>query len=401
MKHFILLLVLHCSICFSQNASDSIDYENTFADFHSSTISTHPFGVFISRISPDFQLEPSRKVSVSLNISSGNVWLPYVKAYIPINEADREAMRKLVWHVREGNFDAINTPSHTTDMMADGTIRLYQLKFKIPISSKTEFMINTRMFSLDPGNLPYSTLTSDQFIEWFHSHLMGGDDPFARKVYGYNHVSIHFKDQNGNVFQMHNGDFLFTGIDLSCYYYPDFKSFEKRNFYTSFGLQLGINVNDVNPSVDIGINPTLIKKFKLNKRSEIHLGASLGVLRQKILQFGEGVQLSNKNFLLSSEFMLEYILRFRKMRSVSFASTYWIQDSYCKQDDFSYMVLTGERISTHWNYAISHLYRTITANSLIITYSKGGFACSVYFREDLLVDNAPDLQTGVGVKINL
>jgi hypothetical protein len=262
-------------------------------------------------------------------------------------------------------------------------------------------MINTRMFSLDPGNLPYSSLTSDQFIEWFHSHLMGGEDPFARKAYGYNHAGIHFTDQNGNVFEMHDGDFLFTGIDLSYYYYPDFKSFEKRNLYTSFGLQLGINVSDVNPSVDIGINPTLIRKVILNKRSEIHLGASLGVLRQKMLQFGEGVHLSNKNFLFSSEFLLDCILRFRKGRSVSFASSYWVQDSYYKHDDFNYMVLTGERISTHWNYAISHLYRPITANNLIITYFKGGFACSVYFREDLLVDNAPDLQTGVGVKINL
>ena len=109
MKYLLLLLFLPCSFCFSQKVNDSVDYENTFAAYHANTISTHPFGIFMSRISPDFQLKPSKKISVSFTISSGNVWLPYVKAYVPINEADRDAMRKFIWHEREGNFD-FSTP---------------------------------------------------------------------------------------------------------------------------------------------------------------------------------------------------------------------------------------------------------------------------------------------------
>jgi len=397
-KYLVILLFVPYSFCFSQKVNDSLDFENTFAAYHANTMSTHPFGIFISRISPDFQLKPSEKMSVSFTISNGNVWLPFVKAYIPLYETDRDAMRKFIWHEREGNFD-LNTPSRTMDFEADGTIRLYLLKLNLPVSPAAEFRINTRMFSLDSGKLPYSTLTSDQFIEWFHSHISGGEDPFARKVYGYNHAGIRYTDQDGNIFRMQSNEFLFAGFDVSYYYYPEFHSLGRRHFYTSLGIQLGINVNKVNPSADIGVNPTLVKRFIINKRNEIHLGASLGVLKQHIIRFGEGVQLSNSQFLFSSEFLLKYILRLRHQQSLSVATNYWVQNAYNRPHEFDYMVLTGQRISTHWNYAISHLYRPITANSLLITFATGKFACSVYFREDMLVDNAPDLQTGVGVQV--
>jgi hypothetical protein len=65
------------------------------------------------------------------------------------------------------------------------------------------------------------------------------------------------------------------------------------------------------------------------------------------------------------------------------------------------MVLTGNRVSTHWHYALSHLYRRLTYNTLFISYSKGFFSVSGYIKEDFFVDNAPDAQTGVAVRFNL
>ena len=165
------------------------------------------------------------------------------------------------------------------------------------------------------------------------------------------------------------------------------------------GFQLGVNVNKVNPSADVGLNPSLIRRFMLGRRNEIHLGIGLGLLKQQVIRFGEGVQISDNSFLFSSELMLKYILRLPDSKSISVATNYWIQNAYNRPHEFDYMVLKGERISTHWNYAISHLYRPITANSLIISYTKADFTFSVYFREDLLVDNAPDIQTGVGVQV--
>jgi len=319
---------------------------------------------------------------------------------LPLTEADKSAMRNIGWHERAYNYDTINTPSKTIGSLADGIIRLYQIKIVIPLSANQELKINTRMFSLDPGNSPYASLTSDKFIEWFHSNISGGEDPFARKAYGFNQAKISYTDKNGRTFNVDNGDFIFSGIDLSYSLYPNFKPLENRNIYTNFGLQLGININSINPGLDFGFNPSIIKKINFKHGNELRFGVSLGALRHSVFQPGDHVQLSNNMFLLSSEFLLGYVIPFKNSSYFSIATTYYIQNSYNKRSDFDDMVLVGKRIKSHWHYAVSHLYRTITANNLILTYSKGVFAISVYAREDLLVDNAPDVQTGVGIQMS-
>lgn len=400
MKLLALILFLNCSFCFSQTVKDSMNYKSSNPVYYANTLSTHPFGIYISRINNNFQVKSSKKVSLAISVSNGNVWLPYVKAYKPLNEADKQAMSSLGWHERALNFDTINTPSKTIEFQADGIIRFYQVKLDIPLPGNQELKINTRMFSLDPGNSPYASLTSDKFIEWFHSNVSGGEDPFARKAYGFNQAKISYTDINGKTLKVDNGDFIFSGIDLSYYYYPHFKNLERRKIYTNFGSQLGINLNSINPGFDIGFNPSVIKMFELNNRNQIRFGISLGALRHNVFQSGEHVQLSNNYLLLSSEFLLAYVVQLKNDSYFSIATTYYIQNSYNKRSDFDDMVLTGKRIKSHWHYAVSHLYRTITANNFLLTYSKGAFAFSVYAREDLLVDNAPDVQTGIGVQLS-
>jgi len=399
MRLSLIILILKWGGCFSQTSADSIKF-NADPSIFINRVSTHPFGIFISRINHNFKIAPTRKTSLIFNISNGNVWLPYVKAYFPLSEADRNAMRKFVWHEREGNFNKENTPSQAMEFHADGIIRLYQLKLNIPLSAKQEMTFSARAFSVDPGKVPYSLLTSDQFIEWYHSNLSRFEDPFARKVYGYNKVKIQYTDKNGKELQLKNGDFIFAGFEISYYYYPAFKKLEKNKIYTNLGIQLGVNTTSINPSADLGFNGSVIKQFNLLSGKQIHFGISAAALRQKLASFGQGVQLSNNKYLLSTEFLLDYTLPVKHKSYVSFATTYLIQSSYNKKSEREYYVLTGDRISTHWHYSISHLYRSLTANYFIITFSKGDFAYSVYAREDLLVDNAPDVQTGIGFKMN-
>ena len=401
MKLLLMLLIFECGVCSSQTKNDSINCIklNTDPTFFINRQSTHPLGIFMSRIDHNFRIAPVRKTSLALNVSNGNVWLPYVKAYFPLNESDRNAMRSIVWHEREGNFDKANTPSQTMEFHADAIIRLYQLNFNIPLSVKSELSIATRAFSVDAGKVPYSLLSSDRFIEWYHSNLSRFEDPFARKVYGFDKVKIQYKDKSGKEFELKNGDFVFSGFEMSYYYYPAFKRLEKNKIYTNFGFQLGVNTTAINPSADLGFNSSLIKQFNLKSGKQIHFGISGAALRQKLLSFGEGVQLSNNKYLLSTEFLLEYVIPLKRNSCFSIATTYFIQSSYNKNSERDYYVLTGERISTHWSYSISHLYRVLTANYFMIAFSKGAFAVSVYVREDLLVDNAPDVQTGIGFKV--
>jgi hypothetical protein len=401
---FILILFIGSFInCFSQTESDSLNlnYLNTSQSFIPNTKSTHPLGVFISRISHNFQLEPAEKSSIALNISSGNVWLPYVKGYLPTNEPDKAAMEKIVWSAREFNFDFLNTPSKTIELHADGIIRLYQLNLSIPVSEKSELKINTRAFSVDPGNIPFSILTSDRVIEWVHSNIAGGEDPFARKVYGLNKTNISYTDRYGKTFYLGNGDFIFSGIELCYYYYPRINSLNKRNIYINFGLLAGINVSKVNPSLDIGLNTSLNKQVFLGAKRKLQLGVSTGILRQKVMMFGEGVQISNSKFLITSELLVNYQKEITGKGLISIGTSYFFQSPYNKKDDYKSIVLTGDRISSHWHYALSHLYRILSYNTLFISYSKGCLSFSAYLKEDFLVDNAPDVQTGIGLKVNL
>ncbi|MCK9611971.1 MAG: hypothetical protein PHR81_07040 [Bacteroidales bacterium] len=401
MRFLLFVFFIGVSYCFAQSVKDTnhINYIETHEQFIPCLQSTHPLGVFISRVQHNFQKEAAKKISFSFNVSSGNVWLPYVKAYKPVNESDKDVLSSYVWHERETYFDELNTPARTIEFIADGVIRLYQLELNIPLSANQELKINSRAISLDPGKPPFSLLTSDQFIEWFHSNIAGGEDPFGRKVHGLNRTDFFYKDENGKTLKIKNGDLVLTGIDISYYYYPRFNVLQKKGFYTNFGIQLGANLSPANPSMDIGINSSLMKQFKLRKKNDIHIGLSAGALLQKVLKTGEGVLLSNNNFIFTAELFLSYRKQIGTKSSISITTTYFLQSPYNKRKDFEYIVLTGDRIRPHWHYALSHLYRMLTCHNFIISYSRGAYSIAVYLREDLYVDNAPDSQTGIAFHI--
>ena len=126
----------------------------------------------------------------------------------------------------------------------------------------------------------------------------------------------------------------------------------------------------------------------------------LSAFYQNLLRFGEGVELRNKKALFSSEFLLNYIIPTKKNGYFSLALSYYLQSSYNRRQDFETLVLTGERFVSHWHYSISHLYKVLSANYLVFSYAKGLFAYAVYLREDFSVDNAPDAQVGIGLKVS-
>ena len=401
MRYLLLFVILSANfgLCFSQSENDSLktNYLNNFEIIIPNNLSTHPLGVYISRINHNFQIKPAKKPSISLNISNGNVWLPYVKAYKPIRETDRNITRSFVWHEREGNFDYINSPTKSIELHADGVYRIYHLRIDLPIFNNRELKLNIRAFSVDDGNFPFSTLTSDRFIEWFHTNIKGGEDPFARKIYGYNQTKIKYTDENGKSLELNGGNFIIPGFDLAYQSYPDFNDLRNRNIFTSFGVQLGVNISKINPSLDLGITSSINKKIAFKKR-EIIIGIAIGALRQRVLKFGKGVIISNKNFLYSSELMFNYRKQINRKSYFSIATRYSFQSSFNSMKDFDYIVLTGDRITTHWHHSLSHLYRPMTSNSLTFTYNRGNYALSYYLREDFYVDNAPDAQTGIEFK---
>ncbi len=400
MHRCLFLLCLSSSICFSQSEIEGPDDASAHSVYYGNRLSTHPFGVLRSRINQKYQIASSDRISLAIHISNGNVWLPNVLAYNPLNEDDRIELGKYLWNDREFHFDEGSMPASSMELHADGVIRFYHMHLKIPLAAKHELDITTRAFSLDQGRVPYSLLTSDQFIEWFHSNVFGGEDPFARVAYGLNKAGIRYQDANDQIWELNKGSFTMSGFDVTYNFYPDIKGLRRKDIYVNFGLQLGFNVSQANPSMDMGLSSSLLKILAFKNGTELRFGLGLHATRLKIISFGGGLELSNRSLLMGSEFLINYLIPTRRKGHFSIAGTYYIQSSYFKRSDFKHIVLRGERISSHWHYGISHLYKPRSATYLIFSYSQGILDYSLFLREDFSVDNAPDVQVGLGIRVS-
>ena len=405
MKYRLFLFIFFAFISNSIAQSDTTDVftteiENSSDIIKPNILSNHPFGIYISRLNHNFNVRSPDKYSFSFDFSSGNVVLPYVKAYELTDPNDQQKAESMAWHKREFEFDLTKVPANTKEFEADGVIRSYRFTFTLPITVHHELNFSLRMNSLDGGKYPYSIFTSDESIEWFHSNIAGGEDPFSRRYYGLNKAGISYKDETDKVLTMNNGDFIFSGIDINYNYYPKLEM-NKKHIYLNFGTQLGINTSSYNPVADFGISSSILKKMLIRNKNTLSYGVSAGVLRQHFLQYGDRVNISNKDFLYSFEGLIDYKIKLRNTNRLSFGINYNLQTSYSNKKDLDHIILAGERINTHWQKTISHLYDTLEGWNFICTYSTRRFSYFVYLREDLNLDNAPDLQTGIGVKMSI
>jgi hypothetical protein len=367
-------------------------YDSPELDF----LSTHPLGLFISRIQGNFSMHPPEKPVFSLHISNGNVWLPLVKSYRPRDPDVRNLMAGIVWHGRWNTFKLSEMPSDSIQFKADGVIRGLRINSRFRISDKQELRISIRSFLVSKGQFPFSVWTNDRVIESFHSKIAGGNDPFARKYYGFDKAYIRYTDEAGRSLELGNGDFLVPGFETSYYYYPDF--LKDKNFFLNGGAHLGINISKYNPSIDVGLSATSIKIIPISLNRSFNIGIGLSALKQKLIKTGEVVNFSNRKFIFSAEGQLEYHIQGKNNAIIIAGINYSVQSPYNTEAENKYQVLTGNRISTHWHYAISHLYRPLEAWNLFFSYSKNN-TVSVYLKEDFNVNNAPDVQTGINFQV--
>ena len=405
MKYFLFIFFLFGinSLASAQSPLEelmNLEIENTSDIIKPNLVSNHPLGMYISRINHNFKVRSPEKYSFSLDVSSGNVMLPYVKSYELTNPTDRKFAETFSWHDREFKFNLNTVPAQTKEFIADGVIRSYRFTFSVPLSVHHELSFSMRAYSLDSGKYPFSIFTSDETIEWFHSTIAGGEDPFSRRYYGLNKAKISYRDENYNVLSMNDGDFRIPGIEANYFYYPKMEMNKKHKIYLNFGAHVGINTSRYNPVIDLGISSSVIKKIIVRDKNILSIGLSAGALRQRFIQFGEIVNISNQTFLNSFEGLIDYKRKLRNNKWISYGINYAVQTSYNKTSDFDHVVLTGERIKPHWQQTFSHLYKNLEGWNFICTYSVKQFSYFVSLREDLRLDNAPDLQTSFGVKMS-
>ena len=396
---FFLFFYFNLTISIAQQ-KDSLQIKNGIDK--PSILATHHFGIFSSRINQNFKITPQKNKVLSIDYSSGNNFHPFIEAYFPKNPYVRKQLSSIVWHNRNFNFiDQNTTPADYINIVIDAVIKEFRLSLNIPISKKHELEITLRSYLISKGKYPFSFFTGDQTIEWFHSNISGGEDPYGRRYYGLDQVNFKYIDRNGNILELNNNDFFIGGIEFNHFYYPSLSINETENIFLNFGTHLGLNTSKFNPSLDLGISSSAIKRIQLKKEYQFNIGLGINILRKNIIDFKETVDLGNNLFLATVESSIEITKYTKKRNYHAIGINYQIQSRYSKLKEVDYFVLLGkwQEINGGWEYGVSTLYKALSSWSFIYTYARSNYKLSAYFKEDFLINNAPDFQTGISLSI--
>jgi hypothetical protein len=400
-KSLIVLFILSqsCYYSFSQK-KDSLVIKNGIDK--PNILATHHFGIFNSRINQNFKISPPKKSTLNFSIESGNTMHPFVEAYLPKDPNVREQLSQIPWFNRQFSFiDQETTPADYMNIVVDAVIKGVRLDYNMQLTKEHELGITLRSYLITDGKYPFSFFTNDESIEWVHSNIAGGEDPFGRRYYGLNKVNFKYTDRDGRVVEFNNGDFFIGGIELNHFFYPSKLTNKNANLFFNFGSHLGVNTSKYNQSIDLGLSANTVKKIKLKSNNEYNIGLGVSVLKKNLIDFKENVNFGNNQFLASFESEVEYTMYTKKKNYHSFGLNYQIQTRYNKVKEADYYKLLGkwQEIHAGWHNGISTLYQNMSNWTFIYTYGTPKYKLMLYIKEDFSVNNAPDIQTGVSLKI--
>lgn len=359
-------------------------------------LSTHPFGILVSRIQGNFKFKPYQKFSFSINLESGNVWGTPIKTYIPNSLEVRNEVRKHKWHQAQYYFDEETLDATSYELQVDGVIKGLRVKSSINLGNHQELNIGFRMFTLTDGKFPLSFITSDDFIESFHKNIAGGKDPFDRGVFGHNKANIKYVDRHGNSLSLGNNDIVFGGVESSYYLYP--KTLSTDTFSANFGTHLGINLSNYNTSLDLGVSLNALKIFKVSNLNYFQVGLGLGALRKNLVDLKKhNLELGTNNYLGHLETAFAYNFISEKNTKHTFGFDYYLQTSLNKRDEINYAILIRHpNAHNSWGHGVTNLYKNNNYWSFFYSFTKKVIT-TVYFQQDFEVNNNPDIQTGVNI----
>lgn len=385
------------------HAQDSIPIKNGIDKPNTTT--AHHFGLFHLRINQNFREKAIQQTELRLSLESANSMHPFVEAYLPQDPAIRQQFRQLSFFDRRFDFiDQQTTPAEYMNIQVDAVFKAFRLDLITKLNNKSDLSITLRTFMPTEGNYPFTLFTNDQTIEWFHSNIAGGEDPFGRRFFGTNQVNVSYQDRNGRQMNLSKNQFIFGGLEVSHHYYPNFFA-EEKNIYVNLGSHLGVNFSEFNQSVDLGVSANIHKKWQLQNKNELRLGMGLASLRKGMINFQENVDFGNNVFLGSGELSFEFTKYTQKGNYHSFSFNYQFQTRYNKLEETEYYFLDGgttwQDIHQGWHNGFSTLYESLTVYSLIYGYQRKNFGLSLYVQQDFKLNNAPDLQTGIQLRIPL
>jgi hypothetical protein len=369
------------------------------------TTTAHHFGLFHLRINQNFKERPVERTSLSFNVESGNSFHPFVEMYQPLDLATRQLFRQQDWFDRQFEFiDQATTPADYSNIHIDAVFKVFRIDLETRLSDKHELKFTARSFMPTEGNFPFTFFVNDQTIEWFHSNIAGGEDPFGRRFFGMNQMTFSYLDRNGKSVNLRKNQFVFSGIEVNHFYYPTLFDPEKQ-LYTNFGSHLGINTSSFNSSIDLGVSANIHKKWHLKNKNELRLGMGFAALRKGLINLNDPADFGNNLYLGSGEINFEFTKYTRKGNYHAFSGNYQVQTRYNKGEERDYYFLNGndtwQNINAGWHNGFTTLYELLTVYSILYTYGTQNFSLSLYIQQDFKLNNAPDLETGIRIKIPL
>jgi len=146
--------------------------QNRF-DTYNGMLPNHPLGMFLLRIKQNFKGKADDKQQISIELSSGNIQLPSITVYYPTSPQVQDYMANMPWHEREPYFMEGNYEAKRIVFQADGVLRKLSVNYNRKLFKDNELQINTFGYLLVKGKYPYSLITNDNSIEFFHSNISG------------------------------------------------------------------------------------------------------------------------------------------------------------------------------------------------------------------------------------
>lgn len=402
LHYFFVCLLFICNYSGFAQESDSLALANKNGITKHSVLSTHPFGIFISRIQGNFKTHASSETNLKISLENGNVWGTPMKVYIPNDEETRNEVRAIFWDQTQYFFDEETLDAKSYESQIDGVIKGLRANVTFNLDKEHEINIGLRMFMLTKGKFPFAVFTNDEFIEYFHKNIGGGDDPFDRSVFGLKEAYIKYTDRNGNTLELENGDFFIGGLETTYYYYPEALINKSKNLHFNFGAHLGTNLSKYNSSIDLGLSSNAVKTFYIKDNKNFQIGIGLGVLRKNAIDFkDDNIDFGTNDFLGHLESTLEYSYVSKKGNIHSFGTDFYVQTTLNKRDERYYMIpVRHPNAHKAWGHGITNLYETNNYWTFMYSITKKN-TLTIYLQQDFTVNNNPDLQTGISYSFKL
>lgn len=401
LKPTYFIILVFCFFSINLLAQDTIILHKSVQK--PSVLSTHVFGILSSRLEGHFKSRADKNISLQFDYQSGNVWGQPVENFIPLTEAIRNEVTPYEWHRREffvdRNDENFQAGTENYKIAYDGVIKGLKALLYVPLNDKNALQIELRSFFLTSGRLPFTGITGDNFIETFHSNIAGGEDPFQRRDFGLNQAQIDYTDRQGRQMRIDENEGFFGGVKFDFYHY--FDELLPYNMHFNIGLHSGVNTSPFNKSIDLGLSANAFRNFEVNERKYFQLGLSLGYLNLKTASLSSNnIEFASRPGFLNLESVFTYNVINSKQHTHSFGVDFYIQSAYHSPSEYDYSILFRNELAIRsWHHGVTHLYRNNNYWTFFYAFTqKNSFR--IYLQQDWLVNNNPDLQTGLSYIIN-